>query len=164
MTDTNRAAGPVGWSLLETYPRVSSGPLAELRPEDVVDVYPDTADVALVDLDLMQMRCGMGAASRRAPVVLPEVGAQAVLQRPLDCFRVAVDAGPLVANDRLPATQAGRDLLLVLLVGRVVVDRGVDGTLAGPPAAICSCHPRLACVTPAPWPPSQSAEASFPYW
>ncbi|MDT5169389.1 MAG: hypothetical protein QOD02_2720 [Mycobacterium sp.] len=88
MTDTNRAAEPVGWSLLETYPRVSSGPLAELRPEDVVDVYPDTADVALVDLDLMQMRCGMGAASRRAPVVLPEVGAQAVLQRPLDCFEL----------------------------------------------------------------------------
>ena len=36
------------------------------------------------------------------------------------------------------------------------------GTLAGPPAAVCSCHPRLACCTPALCPPSQSAEASLP--
>src|SRR5277367_3270431 len=69
----------------------------------------------------------MGAPLRRAPVVLPEVGAQAVLQRPVDRLGVAVDAGPLVADDRLPASQIGRYLLLVLLVRRVIVDGGVDG-------------------------------------
>jgi hypothetical protein len=60
----NRAAGPAGRSLLEPYPRVSSGPLAELGLADVVDVNPDTADVALVDLDLVQIRGGVGAAPR----------------------------------------------------------------------------------------------------
>jgi hypothetical protein len=63
VTDENRAAVPVGSSLLATYPRVSSGPLAELGLTDVVDVDPDTADVALVDLDLVQMCGGMGASA-----------------------------------------------------------------------------------------------------
>jgi hypothetical protein len=61
-TEEIRAAGPATRSLLGTYPRVSSGPLAELRLADVVDVDPDAADVALVDLDLVQVRGGMGAA------------------------------------------------------------------------------------------------------
>ena len=60
----NQAASGVGTSLLETYPRVSSGPLAELRLADVVDVDTDATDVALVYLDLMQVRGGMGAAPR----------------------------------------------------------------------------------------------------
>ena len=59
-----RAAGPAGRSLLEPYPRVSSGPLAELGLADVVDINPDTADVALVNLDLVQIRGGVGAAPR----------------------------------------------------------------------------------------------------
>ena len=54
---------PLGRSLLEPYRRVSSGPLAELRLADVVDIHPDAADVALVDLDLMQMGGGMCAAA-----------------------------------------------------------------------------------------------------
>jgi hypothetical protein len=62
--DENRAATPGGGSLLETYPRVSSGPLTELRLADVVDVDPDAADVALVDLDLVQIRGGMGVSPR----------------------------------------------------------------------------------------------------
>jgi hypothetical protein len=97
-------------------------PLTELGLTDVVDVDPDAADVALVDLDLVQIRGRMGVSPWRAPVVLPEVGAQAVLQRPVDRLGVAVDAGPLVADDRLPASQIGRYLLLVLLVRRVIVD------------------------------------------
>ena len=60
----NRAAGPAGRSLLEPYPRVSSGPLAELGLADVVDVDPDAADAAFVDLDLVQIRRGVSAASR----------------------------------------------------------------------------------------------------
>jgi len=59
--------------------QLSSGPLTELGLADVVDVDPDAADVALVDLDLVQIRGGMGVSAWRAPVVLPEVGAQAVL-------------------------------------------------------------------------------------
>ena len=39
-------------------------PLAELRLENVVDIDPDAADAALVDLDLMQMRGGMCTAAR----------------------------------------------------------------------------------------------------
>jgi hypothetical protein len=54
---------PLGTSLLETYRRVSSGPLAELRLADVVDIHPDAANVALVDLDLMQLGGGMCAAA-----------------------------------------------------------------------------------------------------
>jgi hypothetical protein len=54
----------LGRSLLEPYPRVSSGPLAELWLADVVDIDADAADVALVDLDLMQMGCGMRPAAR----------------------------------------------------------------------------------------------------
>jgi hypothetical protein len=64
VTDEDRAVRPGGRSLLEPYPRVSSGPLAELGLADVVDVNPDTADVALVDLDLVQIRGGVGAAPR----------------------------------------------------------------------------------------------------
>ena len=64
LIDEGRAAIPGGKSLLETYPRVSSGPLTELGLTDVVDVDPDAADVALVDLDLVQMSGGMGAATR----------------------------------------------------------------------------------------------------
>jgi len=64
LTDEDRAIRPAGRSLLEPYPRVSSGPLAELGLADVVDVYPDTADVALVNLDLVQIRGGVGAAPR----------------------------------------------------------------------------------------------------
>jgi hypothetical protein len=64
VTDEDRAIRPAGRSLLEPYPRVSSGPLAELGLADVVDVYPDTADVALVNLDLVQIRGGVGAAPR----------------------------------------------------------------------------------------------------
>ena len=72
---------PLGRSLLAPYRRVSSGPLAELRLADVVDIHPDAADLALVDLDLMQMGGRMRLATRRAPIVLPEVRAQAVVQR-----------------------------------------------------------------------------------
>jgi hypothetical protein len=64
ITDENRAAEPAGRSLLEPYSRVSSGPLAQLRLADVVDVDPGAADVPLVDLDLTQMRGGMGATPR----------------------------------------------------------------------------------------------------
>jgi hypothetical protein len=63
-TDENRAARPRSRSLLERYPPVALGPLAELRLDDVVDVNPDAADVALVDLDLMQARGGMGVSPR----------------------------------------------------------------------------------------------------
>src|SRR5271165_1794940 len=118
-------AAEVCWQLTRGSAR--SGPLTELWLADVVDVDPDAADIALVDLDLVQICGGMSAAPGRAPVVLPEVGAQAVLQRPFDRFGVAVHTGALVADDRLPAAQIGRDLLLVLLVGRIVIDRGVDG-------------------------------------
>jgi hypothetical protein len=118
---------PLGRSLLEPYRRVSSGPLAELRLADVVDIHPDAADAALVDLDLMQMRGRVRLATRRAPIVLPEVQAQAVVKRPFDRLGVAVHAGPLVADDGFPASQVGRDLRLILLKGRVVIDRGVDG-------------------------------------
>src|ERR1700739_5054909 len=92
-------AAEVCWKL--TRESAESGPLAELRLSDVVDVDPDAADVALVDLDLMQICGGMSAAPRRAPVVLPEVGAQAVLQRPFDRLGVAVHTGALVAHPRL---------------------------------------------------------------
>jgi hypothetical protein len=64
VTDEDRAVRPARRSLLEPYPRVSSGPLAELGLADVVDVNPDTADVALVNLDLVQIRGGVGAAPR----------------------------------------------------------------------------------------------------
>jgi hypothetical protein len=63
-TDEDPAVRPGRRSLLEPYPRVSSGPLAELGLADVVDVNPDTADVALVNLDLVQIRGGVGAAPR----------------------------------------------------------------------------------------------------
>jgi len=62
-SDENRTAGPAARSLLGTYRGVSSGPLAELGLTDVVDVDPDAADVTLVDLDLVQIRGGMGAAA-----------------------------------------------------------------------------------------------------
>jgi hypothetical protein len=64
VTHEDRAAGPAGRSLLEPYRRVSSGPLTELGLADVVDVDPDAADVALVDLDLVQIRGGMGVSAR----------------------------------------------------------------------------------------------------
>ena len=63
-TDENHAASPVSRSLLEPYPRVASSPLAELWLDDVVDINPDSADVALVDLDLVQVRGGMGVSPR----------------------------------------------------------------------------------------------------
>jgi hypothetical protein len=94
--------------LLEPYRRVSSGPLAELRLADVVDIHPGAADVALVDLDPMQMGATMRLAIRRAPIVLPKVRAQAVVQRPFDRLGVAVHAGPLVADDGFPASQVRR--------------------------------------------------------
>jgi hypothetical protein len=61
-----------------------------LRLADVVDIHADAGDVALVDLDLMQMGGGMRPATRRAPVVLPEVRTQAVVQRPFNRLEVAV--------------------------------------------------------------------------
>src|ERR1700722_12972918 len=60
------------------------GPLPELGPDDFVDVHADPTDAAFVDLDLVQARGGVGEPLRRAPVVLPEVGAQPVLQGPVD--------------------------------------------------------------------------------
>src|ERR1700733_10153640 len=75
----------------------------------------------------MQMGGRMRPATGQAPVVLPEVRAQAAVQRPLNSLGVAVYAGRLVADDGFPASQVGRDLRL----------------------AVCSCHPRLACCTPA---------------
>lgn len=71
-------------SLLATYSWVSSqspdsGPLTELGLDDVVDVNADAADAALVDFDLMQVGGRVGVAVGGAPVVLPEIGAQAVL-------------------------------------------------------------------------------------
>gem|GEM_PF-5208172 len=59
-------------------------PLPELRLEDFVDVHPDPPNAALIDLDLVQTRGGMGESLGRAPVVLPEVRAQAVVHRPVD--------------------------------------------------------------------------------
>ena len=112
-----------------------------MRLADVVDIHPDAADVALVDLDLMQMGGRMRLATRRAPVVLPKVRAQAVVQRPFNRLGVAVYAGPLVADDGLPASQVRRDLRLILLKRRVVVDRGVDG------AAYFSASRRDMCAT-----------------
>ncbi len=58
-----------------------SVPLAELRLEDVVQVDAHTRHLALVDLDLMQVRGRVGVALRGAPpVVLPEPGPETVLQ------------------------------------------------------------------------------------
>jgi hypothetical protein len=55
------------------------GPLPELGLENLVDIHPNPADAALIDLDLVQIRGRMGVSLRRAPVVLPEIGAQAVV-------------------------------------------------------------------------------------
>ena len=92
----------------------------------MVDVHADAADAALVDLDLVKVRGRMGEALGRAPVVLPEVGAEAVLKRPVDGLGVGVDAYPLMPENRLPAAQIGRYLPFVLLIRRIVVDRRID--------------------------------------
>ena len=59
-------------------------PLPELGLEYFVDVHADPTNAALIDLDLVQTRGRMGESRRRAPIVLPEVRAQAVVQRPID--------------------------------------------------------------------------------
>lgn len=74
---------------------------------------------------------------------------ESVLQCPVDDLGVAVDADALVPDHRFPPAQVGRDLLRVLLAGRVVVDGGVDGRGGRSPAAVCNSTPRLACSTPA---------------
>ena len=63
-------------------------------------------------------------------------------------FEFAVDADALMAEHRLPAAQARGNLPLVLLVGGVVVDGGVDRGAGGParggvqvPAAFGAGHP-----------------------
>src|SRR5262249_32196657 len=80
-------------------------PLPEFGLKNVVDVHPDPADMAFVDFDLVQIRGGMHVSLGRAPVVLPEVGAQAVVQRPVDSFGVPVHAGALMSDHRLPGAQ-----------------------------------------------------------
>ena len=56
-------------------------PLPEPRLENVVDIDSDAPDIALVDLDLMQVRGGMREPRWRAPVVLPEVRTQPILHQ-----------------------------------------------------------------------------------
>jgi len=59
-------------------------PLPELGLEYFVDIHADPTNAALIDLDLVQTRGRMGESLGRAPIVLPEVGAQAVMHRPVD--------------------------------------------------------------------------------
>lgn len=82
---TRRLVPPKTPPALVSSPRRST-PLSELRLDDVVDINSNAADPALVDLDLVQVGGRMSETFRGAPAVLPEVGAQAVLQRPVDGF------------------------------------------------------------------------------
>src|SRR6185436_21183708 len=126
-------------------------PLPEPGLQNLVDVNPDAPDIALVDLDLVQVCGGMREPLRRAPVVLPEVGTQPILQRPVDGPGVGVHPDALMAEHRFPAAQIRRHLALVLVVAGIVVDRREIGAPYEPPAATCICQPRLACATPAFW-------------
>src|SRR3981189_2957622 len=101
-------------------------PLPEPGLENLVHVDPDAPDIALVDLDLMQVCGRMREPLWRAPVVLPEVRAKAVLQRPVDGPCVAVHPNMLMTQYRFPPAQIRRYLALVLVVAGVVVDRRVD--------------------------------------
>ncbi len=54
-------------------------PLPEAWLENVVEIDADSADLTLVDLELVQVRLGVNEALGTPPVVLPEVRAQPVL-------------------------------------------------------------------------------------
>src|SRR4051812_45812939 len=78
-------------------------PLPEIGLHDVVQIDADAAHGTLVDLHLVQVCGGVREAFRRSPVVLPEPGAEAVLQRPVDGLRVAVDTDALMSENGFPA-------------------------------------------------------------
>jgi hypothetical protein len=68
------------------------------------------------------------------------------VQRPFNRLGVAVYAGPLVADDGFPASQVGRDLRLILLKRRVVVDRARSGPALRPHISArraVTCAPRV---------------------
>ena len=70
-----------------------SDPLPETGLENVVEVDTDSTNLTLVDLELMQVRLRVNEALGTSPVVLPEIRAQPVLQRPINGLGVAIQPG-----------------------------------------------------------------------
>ena len=100
-------------------------PLAELVLKDpiAVDAYP--GHLLFVDLKLMQVCSGVDP-TVAAPVVHPEIGADAVPDCPVDAGIVAVDAHAVLAETLLPRKQVRANLVVPLLFGGRGVHRHVD--------------------------------------
>src|SRR6185503_3183947 len=112
-------------------------PLTEQRLQDAVAVHPDSVDLAPVDLELLEVRCGMRwSVEVSAPPVFPEEGAEPGLQAPIDHPRVAIDAQPLLAQKLLPRLQIRLDLVVPLGLGGRRVDGHVDDTPGMPPSSL----------------------------
>lgn len=106
--------------------RTGQRPLPVVPSEDRVQIHADAVDLALVDLELMQVCPRVHIPCGRAPVVLPEPGSDAGTDHCVDHASVSVDAERSVADNRGPPLEVRRDQRSDFSSGRVVVDRRVD--------------------------------------
>src|SRR5699024_11337764 len=109
-----RSAGATGWRSTSTpscggcgalrrsgfaEPGRRGSPGAEVGDHDAVDVHPDAVDLPGVDLLLIQRGLRVDP-SVAAPLVLPEVDVEPVVERPVDGGGVGVDAEAFGAAHR----------------------------------------------------------------